>query len=196
MGTSEGQDGEYNATYWDNPGLTFPSQNLPSWSAFQNAFPTNNGNYMAASQVYQLVGGQLYNSHLNNPNAYSNACAIRVSRALNYSGVVVPDIFGQTEKGADNKNYFLNAKNLNQWMRKTFGIPIGSNHITGAQGELYGVNFPSLLSGRKGIYIMIANYPGLFATGHADIINNSNCPGECWFNPKGGVHYIDIWELN
>jgi hypothetical protein len=52
------------------------------------------------------------------------------------------------------------------------------------------------LSGKKGINIMIANYPGLFATGHADIINNSHCPGECWFNPTGGVNYIDIWELN
>lgn len=81
-------------------------------------------------------------------------------------------------------------------MRKTFGVPQGSNHLTGSQGGINGENFPTLLSGKKGINIMIANYPGLFATGHADIINNSHCPGECWFNPTGGVNYIDIWELN
>nr|WP_298659750.1 type VI secretion system amidase effector protein Tae4 [uncultured Flavobacterium sp.] len=196
LGVSEGSDGEYDAQYWENPNLTFPPQNLPSWNAFNSSFPTINGGYMPAPEVYQLVGGQLYNSHLNNPNAYSNACAIRVSRALNYSGVTIPFISGQTETGADNKNYFLNAKNLNAWMRKTFGVPTGSNHLTGLQGGTNGENFPTLLSSKKGIYIMIANYPGLFATGHADIINNSHCPGECWFNPTGGVNYIDIWELN
>ena len=151
---------------------------------------------MPASEVYQLVGGQLYANHLANPTAYGNACAIRVSRALNYSGVIIPQISGKTEKGSDNKNYFKNAKDLHSWMKKTFGTPTNSNHLTGTQGGKNGENFPALLSGKKGIYIMIANYPALFATGHADIINDTDCPGNCWFNPPGGVYTIDIWELN
>lgn len=150
----------FDTDYWENPNLTFPPQTLPRWSAFNAAFPTTNGGYMSSSEVYQLVGGQLYNLHLSNPIAYGNACAIRVSRALNYSGVTIPEIIGQTEKGADNKNYFLSAKNLDAWMQRTFGTPTGSNHLTGVQGGANGQNFPSLLSGKKGIYIMIANYPG------------------------------------
>src|SRR5690606_11409992 len=93
-------------------------QNLPSYNDFYSAFPFKNGGMMPSPEVYQLVGGQLYNNHLANPSDYGNACAIRVSKALNYSGVIVPNIPGQTEKGADNKNYFLSAKNLNAWMER------------------------------------------------------------------------------
>lgn len=39
---------------------------------------------------------------------------------------------------------------------------------------------------------MIANYTSLFVAGHKYMIQSSNCPGECYFNPTGGVHYIDI----
>ncbi|MBX2953339.1 MAG: hypothetical protein KF870_12600 [Leadbetterella sp.] len=197
---TEGQDHFYDDSYWSDPSLTFPAQSLPSWSAFQAAFPKKNGGQMPSSEVYSLVGGALYNNHLANPIAYSNACAVRVSRGLNYSGVTIPEISGQTEKGADNKNYFLSAKSLNAWMRKTFGTPTGSNHLTGSQGGTNGVNFPNLLQGKKGIYIMIANYPGtnyFGATGHADILESGTCPdNRCYFNPKGGVYYIDVWPLN
>lgn len=67
--------------------------------------------------------------------------------ALNYSGVVIPNIPSTntilgTVQGADGKYYFLNAKALNIWMRKTFGVsPVNSNHIRltpqdgGSEGE-------------------------------------------------------------
>src|SRR5690606_35455904 len=200
MVTTNGKDGDYDANYWENPNLVIQQQNLPSYDDFYNEFPLKNGGMMLSPEVYQLVGGQLYNNHLANPSGYSNACAIRVSRALNYSGVIVPNISGQTEKGADNKNYFLSAKNLNAWMEKTFGKPTGSNRLTGAQGGINGENFPNLLQNKQGVYIMIANYPGpsyFGATGHADIMENGTCPDDrCYFNAKGGVHFINIWELN
>lgn len=197
MGEPEGMDGDYDAAYWEDPNLNIPSQNLPSWTSFNSAFPKKNGGYMPAEEVYQLVGGQLYNSHLANPSLYSNACAIRVSRALNYSGVTIPQITGQTEKGSDNKNYFKSARNLNAWMEKTFGTPTGTNHITGAQGGTNGKNFPSLLEDKKGIYIIVNAYPGHAGyTGHADIINNGTCNGTCNLQPEGGVAFINIWPLN
>lgn len=45
---------------------------------------------------------------------------------------------------------------------------------------------------------MIANDPVKFeATGHADGIDNGECfGGKCFFSPKGGVNFIDIWVLN
>jgi len=53
---------------------------------------------------------------------------------------------------------------------------------------------------------MIPNYPGgcgdgttpptgFCASGHADIIENGVCDGTCYFNAKGGVSEIFIWEL-
>ena len=59
MGENEGQDGEYDATYWENPNLTFPQQSLPSWADFYNAFPKNENNgyitFMNNHDVYNLV---------------------------------------------------------------------------------------------------------------------------------------------
>lgn len=197
MSEVEGPDGEYDAEYWEDPNLTLPQQSLPSFNDYNNAFPKKNGGYMPATEVYQLVGGQLYNSHLANPTAYSNACAIRVSRALNYSGVTIPEIAGQTEKGSDNKNYFLSARNLSAWMEKTFGTPTGTNRITGAQGGTNGENFPALMDNKSGIYIIINAYPGQAGyTGHADILDNGSCNGGCYLSPSGGVAYINIWPLN
>ncbi len=83
-------------------------------------------------------------------------------------------------------------------MKKTFETPSGTNHLTGAQGGANGQIFPTLLSGKKGIYIMTPNYPGnsyFGVSGHADIISNGICDGGCYFNAKGGVSEIFIWEL-
>jgi hypothetical protein len=61
-------------------------------------------------------------------NNYQNACSIRASRALNYSGKSVPIIIQngiqKTEKSGDNENYILSAKAFNKYMHKTFGLPI------------------------------------------------------------------------
>ncbi|WP_175636573.1 T6SS effector amidase Tae4 family protein [Pedobacter ghigonis] len=201
LNSNVSKDGDFDEAYWSNPNLSVPAQQLPSFQAYNNAFPKKDGGYMPAAEVYSMIGGQLYTSHLANPSQYSNACAVRVSRALNYSGVVVPSISGQTEKGTDNKNYFLSAANLNAWMKKTFTT---YTTFTGAQGGKNGRNFPTLLNGKKGIYIMIPNYPAYFASGHADVWNGTNCNGECYFNieadlpgnRKQGIAFINLWELN
>jgi hypothetical protein len=201
MNSTVSKDGDFDEAYWSDPNLSVPAQQLPTFQAYNSAFPKKDGGYMPATEVYALIGGQLYNSHIANPSQYSNACAVRVSRALNYSGVVVPSISGQTEKGSDNKNYFLSAANLNAWMKKTFTT---YTTFTGAQGGKNGRNFPTLLNGKKGIYIMIPNYPAYFASGHADVWNGTNCNGECYFNieadlpgnRKQGIAFINLWELN
>ncbi len=46
---------------------------------------------------------------------------------------------------------------------------------------------------------MIPNYPGnnyFSASGHADLLEDGRCAGSCYFNAKGGVYSIDIWELD
>ncbi len=57
MGTLEGQDGEYDAAYWENANLTFPQQNLPTYDKYfagMARFP--NGKLISgADNVYGLV---------------------------------------------------------------------------------------------------------------------------------------------
>jgi hypothetical protein len=196
MGTSEGQDGEYDAAYWENPNLTFPQQNLPTYNDFVNSFPRNGlGQLLAGADiVYSYIGGEIGQLRFSDPTHTENTCALKVSRALNYSGVIIPNIPG-TLKGADNKYYFLNSKELNIWMRKTFGIPSGTNHITGAQAGIHGVNLTHLLKGKEGIYSLVSS-DTKWAYGHADfLMPNATCGVYCHFY-DAPIDYIDIWILN
>jgi hypothetical protein len=196
----EDKDGDYDSTYWDNPNLTFPEQNLPTFQAFDTAYPRIDG-----SELAQLVGGQVLQLYNQYPSTVRGFCALKVSRALNYSGINIPNIIttnGQpgTVLGSDGKYYFLNAKALNTWMRKTFGVsPQNPNHIKilGSQGGINGQNFPSLTAGIKGIYSMVSTN-SQWASGHADLINNGNCIFGCHFYdiPPAPIDYIDIWKLN
>jgi hypothetical protein len=208
LGLIEGTDGNYDPNFWDNPNLAFTPQNLPSWTDFSNACPAN----QTAEQVYNLVGGTpksmrdevLNDSDPSNDHAFDNACALRVSRALNYSGVTIPNLPGQTFQGSDGKYYFLGAKKLNVWMRKTFGTnPATSTtpynarniHITGSQAGQNGTNLPTLLAGKKGIYSLVSSNPS-WATGHADILyDNTTCDLNCHFS-DAPIEYIDVWELD
>lgn len=179
---------------------------LPSLSSFETAFPKEgtNGNYtqMDASDVYQLVGGSLYQSHLNNPDQYSNACSIRGSRALLYSGITIPVLkYGasgqRTQKGGDNKNYILDAVSFNRFMIDKFGD--SPHKLTGADA-----NDPQkvadLLKDKNGIYVIINNdgsaTTGAGYSGHVDLILNGECIGGALTNPNGGVKSIRIWVLN
>lgn len=194
--TAEGTEyGDYDSNYWDNPNLTFQQQQLPSFDDFFLAYPSHYDDlYNTSSKMYNAVGGvplSIYNSSGN-----GNTCALRVSKGLLYSGVTIPNIPGKTFLGADGNYYFLGAANLLAWMKKTFGTP--THHFTGAQGGTNGVNFPSLLQGINGIYIMIPNNPGsngFGASGHADILDSQNCDGGCYFGATGGVKDIFIWDL-
>lgn len=159
---------------------------------------------VGADNVYSYIGGAVWQARLSNPNITRNTCAIRLSKALNYSGVIIPNIPGKTFKGADNKYYFLMAKDINKWMRKTFGTnpstsstPYNANHhhFTGIQAGEYGINLPDLLIDKKGIYSLVSNNP-TWGSGHADLLyDDILCGNNCHF-ADAPIDYIDIWILN
>ncbi len=66
--------------------------------------------------------------------------------------------------------------NMISWMKKTFGTPAGSNHITKGQAGLKSANVHSLLQAKKGIYGMTpmntSKRTGFGAFGHIDMIIN------------------------
>ncbi len=202
MGQGEGLDGEDDGddAFWDNPNLLIQTQPLPSFDDFFVAFPSHLDPQTAhAPEVFALVGGQPNAIYLAHPESNGNTCALRVSRGLNYSGVTIPNIPGKTFKGADNKYYFLSAKNLLGWMKKTFGTPTGTNHLVESQGGVKGENFPAFLAGKKGIYILVPNdtsQNGFAASGHADLFWNDDCDGACYYGATGGVKEIFFWNLN
>ena len=204
MGENEGQDGEYDAIYWENPNLTFPQQSLPSWADFYNAFPKNENNgyitFMNNHDVYNLVGGHPLTAHLAKNKLYQNACALRGSRALNYSnkpiGVIYQNGIQVTEKGSDNKNYILNAKAFNVYMNKTFPTP--TFQLKNADNSSLDYNqMVNFIKNKTGLYNIInkdATKAGY--SGHVDMIINGQCLSGCDLDPDGGILKIEIWQLN
>lgn len=135
----------------------------------------------------------------------NNTCALKVSIALNGAGINIPEIIISTVngkinygtvKGADGKNYFLNAKSLNAWMKLTFGVnPKNPKHFnyTKAQGGTNGKNFPTLLGNKKGIFSLNSSNAS-WSSGHADILFETLCSAGCHYN--GPIESIDIWVLD
>jgi hypothetical protein len=161
-----------------------------------------------SKNLIQLIGGDVLAAYINNPLDVRGFCALKVSRGLNGAGIIIPNLPGKTIKGGDNKYYFLNAKALNKWMRKTFGTNDGDpttphnpnhTHFISTQGGLNGINFPQLTANMKGIFSMVTDDPDHnWASGHADLINNGTCIFGCHFHdvPTAILDYIDIWKLN
>ncbi|QTV06752.1 T6SS effector amidase Tae4 family protein [Faecalibacter bovis] len=203
--TREEKDYTYDASYWENPNLTFQRQNLPTWNNFNSAY-RKYSNPDDRMLLVNEIGGPVKQAFIDYPQLVRGFCAVTLSYALNYSGVTIPNIpttgtaLG-TVRGGDGKYYFLNAKALNAWMRKTFGInPINPKHlyIKGSDGGRNGENFPNLISNNiKGIYSLVS-YNAEWASGHADLIQNRLCTYGCHFNdnPPAPIEYIDIWILD
>lgn len=177
--------------FWQGAGIGLMNAGLnhlaatvtrPSFDDLLANFPTNDsGGEMPAEEVYKLIGGKVLTAHENNPEAFNNACALRVSRALNGSGVDLPNIPGKTLTGADGRNYFYRAKDLYNWMRQSYGKPISTANYSSLQGN-------------KGVYIMQASYPARFgAWGHATLYNMTNTIGNSY---AGSYAYrYNLWNF-
>ena len=87
-----------------------------------------------------------------------NGCAIKLSYAMNYCGMKIPRIKGLTYKGNDGLNYFIRAKDMNNYLEGTY-------------------NFCTIKDGRSTNYGIVYEYPddnwriqGI--TGHVDVVYN------------------------
>lgn len=207
FGNSEGQDGEIinnpNLIEYEEPVIQRPLPKLSDWLIF---FPKiSNTQKMEAWQVYDLVGGSLKRSFESEPKIYENACAVRGSRALNYSdpSKPIPILkYGNppiqiTQKGADQKNYILNAVAFEKYMIDAYGdTPI---QLVGNAANNFSEVF-KLLKGKSGIYVIInkdvSASTGAGYSGHVDAIINGRCITNSYITPRGGVKSIRIWILN
>lgn len=207
MGTSEGQDGN-DISDLNNVlnSLTYQQRSLPSYASFQNNFPKLYWpeypyyyQTMPASAVYSMVGGNLQSLYNNDPQTYRNACAVRISLALNKLGIIIPNN-AITRQGASAggvpQYYFLQAIGINDFMIKTFGDTTVKLEGTDANDK---TKIAALLKGKNGIYVIVNNdgtTSGAGYSGHTDLIKNGYVIGGANTSPKGGVKSIRIWILN
>lgn len=212
MGKTEGVESleVYDGSYWNNPNLTFIQQDLPSYITFSSFYPDNT--VSAYNLCHTLIGGQIKTLHDNiiATGKKMNTCAVRLSYALNKSGVKIPNIPGKTRRGNIKSDgtydyYFTFAKDLTHWMQKTFGTTNNPNYmyrdLDDYQGNenQYGEGFKKDILGKKGIYAMFPidpgpqNLGGFGASGHCDMFNGVKCVGsDCYFQDALEIHF---WEL-
>ncbi len=208
LGDLADSDGSFDQEFWDDPNNIFPPQDLPTWATFKANFPSHDDPlYDNPTKMFTQIGGAVYTNGYT--GILSNTCAIRLSKALNYSktladlNITIPNIPTQTFKGDDGKYYFLGAANMIAWMKQTFGTSNSNYHsYSNADGGSNGLDYREKVGIKKGIYGMLpinhkgCDGTGFCATGHVDLINKAICDGECYFSATGGVYQIVIWTLN
>ncbi len=190
-----GADWTFDEEFWNDPNISFPAQNLPTYQAFYNAFPkkSNGGWLYGADNIYGLLGGAVAQARIDYPVLTNNTCALKVSIALNGSGVDIPNISGSTLDGGDGKYYFLNTLALLSWLKETFGDNPNQSDFLKFSIPNNAPLTSDLLEGNKGIYMMVADNPTIFgAKGHADIYTGSGCSGRCWFSDAKEMY---LWIL-
>jgi len=131
----------------------------PLWTDFWAAYP----DYMTnpdGDAVKQDIGGEVTESWLGH-----NSCAIRMSRGLNYSGVLVPAGFAElnTVKGGDGKRYAYRVADLRKWVPTAHALGKPDFEIRKKQGDAFD---KTQLADKKGIIAFDIHFSD--ATGHFD----------------------------
>ena len=127
---------------------------LPSFDTLRTNYPDEQNPDIVKSKI----GGKVDAAWI------TNTCAIRMSRALNYSGIPIPSKFDALSvlSGADGKWYAFRMRELKRWIELTFGEPnIVKNKP--ADGHIDRASFASI----RGIVAFDIQFDD--ATGHLDL---------------------------
>jgi hypothetical protein len=108
---------------------------------------------------------------------------LRVSRALNYSGVSIPFTAKWTVSGSDGKWYFFRVIDLERFLRSRFGPP---------DIEKPRPARPLDFLGKKGIILFDTRGTWSDATGHSDLWDRATCVKDCYFSQSTDV---TLWGM-
>ena len=157
---------------------------LPKWDTLKLYYPN-----FEASVVFKQVGGKVELNY--DIGVFNNACATRISRALNMSGGVHilpyirdvgPDgkIESQVSSGKDKLWYSFRVRILTKYLSDHYRKP----------EEFTPTEYKSNLKGRKEIIVFVV--PGWSdATGHADLWDGAK---SLWQSYGGVASKVLFWE--
>jgi hypothetical protein len=146
--------------YLDDPdpqgGGSSYSANKLKWEDMLKNYPNTS---IRTKDLYDEIGGGLPELFLSNPNSWENSCAIRMSRALNYSGVKLKKApsSGGNIKGDDGFNYWIRVKDLQKFLIDFLPKP--------SLDKVGGLGAVNDFIGKKGIVVFDVSGWGN-ATGH------------------------------
>ncbi len=142
---------------------------LTMWSKFNEIY----GDGTVAS-VGKKIGGKVEENiklgEKDPESGFTNACAIRMSYALNYSGVTVTRGSWSTVSGGDKKWYIFRVVDMMRFLNHSFGK---SDKIKKSPKQ-------SDFAKQQGIIVF--NVSGWSsASGHATLWNGNSCSDNCYF---------------
>jgi hypothetical protein len=159
---------------------------LPEWKNLKDAYPA-----LPAGTVFKQIGGKVELNY--DIGVFGNACATRVSKALNFSGAAHKIPFyksigpngkyeAQVSSGKNKNWYIFRVKVMTKYLTEKYGEP---EQLTPAEHE-------AELQGRKGIIIYeVSGWAD--ATGHADLWDGSKCV----YKGYGSVsHRVSFWQAS
>ncbi|CNC19019.1 MULTISPECIES: type VI secretion system amidase effector protein Tae4 [Yersinia pseudotuberculosis complex] len=150
----------------------------PGFNSMWNSFSKVN---TSVPQVGNVVGGKV-KSNIDS-GIFQNACAIRMSYALNNSGISVPrnESKWKTSSGADRKWYIYRVEDMVRFLNDQFGKADVISSSSVSQNDF---------KNKKGILVFNVNWSD--ATGHATLWNGISCSDSCYFQQAGGAQ---LWLL-
>ena len=172
------KEGVFHFEYEGEPNslvVSFPSVRvLPEFESLWR----NHGGKMSSTNFKKMVGGKV------NADWYKNTCAIRMSRAFNYSGYAIPKLKSvqpdgkerwESISGEDGKWYLLRVDTfLSEILEKHFGPPDIRGKVEGD------------FMGKKGLILFkVRRWED--ATGHLDLWDGAKVSHEAYFDEAYSV---------
>ncbi len=153
------------------------------------AYPGDETSQISSADAFSGVGGEVgkvYERQFLADGTDANACALRVSMAMNDAGYDIVKGAG-TYKGANGKNYILSSKGLANYISKNYNV---TSSVT-TNSSL------SSFAGQKGIYFMQPISPKAFgALGHITIWNGNTYLGGHGYNNSPHFYSATLYKPN
>lgn len=157
-----------------------------NFNALWNNFPKG----AAADQIFPGIFPELYKDM---PESFKNACATRLSLALNNLGVKpIAQYKTMSDWSYQGVNYkkglpiTVRAKDTPNYLNSVFGPPSFKGPNTPENVDKY-------IKGKNAIFV-ITNVPRWSATGHVDVVNSKmQCGHACYLGEVGGI--LQAWYV-
>lgn len=140
------------------------------------------------ADVGKKIGGKVEQNIKS--GIFQNACPIRMSYVLNYTGVPIPLSTYAVVSGADRKWYMYRVNDMMTFLEKTFGAPDKTSKAPK----------PADFAGLKGLMVVKGN-GWANARGHVTLWNGVTCSDSCHLlaDPDNGSFTPEVaalWSLH
>lgn len=168
-------------SYNDNGGNS-GSGRIPTYDLLSKAFASVA--HEKSSDVYEKIGGKVLLNHQNQPNMFRDACALRISVALNSIGYTISYQKNKTLSGDinnDNKKewYYYRAADVKDFIERKFG------HFSK-------INSLKDIKGRKGFIYYGACEWRNGAGEHIDLYDGTTVESHDYSNKCNEIYFVEI----